>query len=108
MQGGVHRPGLIRAADLEIDLNGHTVTRARRAVAPTRTEFNLLADLAQHAGQTLTRQQLVDQLYGVAYDGFDRSVDAHVKNLRHKLETDPLEPRYLLTVFGIGYKFTDE
>ena len=108
VRGGVRQPGLIRAADLEIDLNGHTVTRAGAPVGLTRTEFNLLAILAQHPGQTLTRDQLVDQLYGVAYDGFDRSVDAHIKNLRRKLEANPFEPRYVLTVYGLGYKFTDE
>jgi two-component system, OmpR family, alkaline phosphatase synthesis response regulator PhoP len=108
VHGGVRQPGLIRAADLEIDLAGHTVTRAGASIALTRTEFNLLATLAQHPGQILTREQLVDQVYGVAYDGFDRSIDAHVKNLRRKLEANPLEPRYVLTVFGLGYKFTDE
>jgi two-component system, OmpR family, alkaline phosphatase synthesis response regulator PhoP len=108
VRGGVRQPGLVRAADLEINLNGHTVARAGTDIALTRTEFNLLAILAQHAGQTLTREQLVDQLYGVAYEGFDRSIDAHIKNLRRKLEVNPLEPRYVLTVFGIGYKFTDE
>ena len=74
----------------------------------TRTEFNLLATLAQHPGQTFSRAQLLDRLHGVAYDGYDRSVDAHIKNLRRKLEVDPAEPRYVLTVYGIGYKFTDE
>ncbi len=107
IQGGVRQSGLIRAADLEIDLNGHTVTRGGTGIALTRTEFNLLAILAQHAGQTLTREQLVDQLYGVAYEGFDRSIDAHVKNLRRKLEVNPLDPHYILTVFGVGYKFDD-
>ena len=107
-QGGVRQPGLIRVADLEIDLNGHTVRRAGQQVSLSRTEFNLLATLAQNPGQTFTRAQLLDRLHGVAYDGYDRSVDAHVKNLRHKLEADPANPRYVLTVYGIGYKFTDE
>jgi two-component system alkaline phosphatase synthesis response regulator PhoP len=108
VQGGVRTPGLVRAGDLEIDLNGHRVKRAGEVIQLTRTEFNLLATLAQHPGQTFTRAQLLDRLYGVAYDGFDRSVDAHIKNLRRKLEPDPLEPRYVLTVYGVGYKFTDE
>jgi two-component system alkaline phosphatase synthesis response regulator PhoP len=108
VQGGVRRPGLIRAGDLEIDLHGHRVTRAGESIHLTRTEFNLLATLAQHPGQTFTRAQLLDRLHGVRYDGYDRSVDAHVKNLRRKLEPDPLEPCYVLTVYGIGYKFTDE
>jgi two-component system alkaline phosphatase synthesis response regulator PhoP len=108
VRGGVHQPGLVRAGDLEIDLNGHRVTRAGEAIQLTRTEFNLLATLAQHPGQTFTRAQLLDRLHGVAHEGFDRSIDAHVKNLRRKLEVDPLEPRYVLTVYGVGYKFTDE
>jgi two-component system alkaline phosphatase synthesis response regulator PhoP len=107
-QGGVREPGLIRAGDLEIDLHGHRVTRDGEPIRLTRTEFNLLATLAQHPGQTFTRAQLLDRLHGVAYDGFDRSVDAHIKNLRRKLEVDPVEPLYVLTVYGIGYKFTDE
>jgi len=108
VRGGVHQPGLIRAGDLEIDLHGHRVSRAGETIQLTRSEFNLLAVLAQHPGQTFTRAQLLDRLHGVAYDGFDRSVDAHIKNLRRKLEVDPAEPRYVLTVYGIGYKFADE
>jgi len=108
VRGGVHQPGLIRAGDLEIDLPGHRVTRAGEVIDLTRSEFNLLALLAQHPGQTFTREQLLGRLHGVAYDGYDRSVDAHVKNLRRKLEIDPSEPRYVLTVYGVGYKFTDE
>ena len=108
VQGGVHQPGLIRVGDLEIDLNGHRVARAGQPVRLTRTEFNLLTTLAQHPGQTFTRAQLLDRLHGVAYDGFDRSIDAHIKNLRRKLEANPTEPRYVLTVYGIGYKFTNE
>ena len=97
VRGGVHQPGLVRAGDLEIDLHGHRVSRAGEPIRPTRTEFNLLAALAQHPGQTFTRAQLLD-----------RSIDAHIKNLRRKLEADPAEPRYVLTVYGVGYKFTDE
>jgi two-component system alkaline phosphatase synthesis response regulator PhoP len=108
VQGGLRQPGLLRAGDLEIDLQGHTVTRGGEPIHLTRTEFNLLVVLAQNPGQAFRRAQLLDRLHGVAYDGYDRSVDAHVKNLRRKLEPDPAEPRYVLTVYGIGYKFTDE
>jgi two-component system alkaline phosphatase synthesis response regulator PhoP len=108
VRGGVHQPGLIRAGDLEIDLHGHRVTRDGEPIRLTRTEFNLLATLAQHPGQTFTRAQLLDRLHGMAWDGYDRSIDAHIKNLRRKLEADPTEPRYVLTVYGVGYKFTDE
>jgi two-component system alkaline phosphatase synthesis response regulator PhoP len=108
VQGGVRQPGLLRAGELEIDLHGHRVTRGGEPIRLTRTEFNLLVVLAQNPGQTFSRAQLLDRLHGAAYDGYDRSVDAHIKNLRRKLEPDPAEPRYVLTVYGIGYKFTDE
>ena len=108
VRGGVRTPGLIRAGDLEIDVHGHRLTRAGEPIRLTRSEFNLLVVLAQHPGQTFTRAQLLDRLHGVAYDGYDRSVDAHIKNLRRKLEANPVEPRYVLTVYGVGYKFTDE
>jgi two-component system alkaline phosphatase synthesis response regulator PhoP len=107
VQGNLRQSGLLRAADLEIDLNGHRVTRAGEPIQLSRTEFNLLAILAQHPGQTLTRAQLVDRLHNAAYEGFDRSIDAHIKNLRRKLEPNPSQPRYVLTVFGVGYRFTD-
>jgi two-component system alkaline phosphatase synthesis response regulator PhoP len=108
VQGGVHQPGLIRLGDLEIDLPGHRVTRASESIRLSRIEFNLLAILAQHPGQTFTREQLLDRLHGVAYDGFARSIDAHIKNLRRKLEVDPGAPRYVLTIYGVGYQFSDE
>ncbi|MGB6836947.1 MAG: response regulator transcription factor [Dehalococcoidia bacterium] len=108
VQGGVRQPGLIRAGDLEIDLHGYRVSRGGEPIHLTRSEFNLLAVLAQHPGQTFSRAQLLDRVHGVAYEGFDRSIDAHVKNLRRKLEPDPAEPQYVLTVYGIGYRFTDK
>ncbi len=108
VQGGVHQPGLIRLGDLEIDTNGHRVTLLGQPVDLTRNEFTLLATLAQHPGQTFTRAQLLDRLHGFAYEGFDRSIDAHIKNLRRKIEPNPVEPRYVLTVYGVGYRFNDE
>lgn len=108
VQSGVVQPaGVIRAGELEIELNGHRVTLAGAAVRLTPIEFSLLAILAQHPGQTFTRAQLLDRL-GMAADNFDRSVDAHIKNLRRKLEADTSDPRYILTVFGIGYQFTEQ
>jgi two-component system alkaline phosphatase synthesis response regulator PhoP len=107
-QGDVQTPGLIRALDLEIDLNGHRVNLRGEAIKLTRIEFNLLAILAQHPGQTLSRAQLIDRLHGAADSGFDRSIDAHIKNLRRKIEDDPADPRYVLTVYGIGYQFTEK
>jgi DNA-binding response OmpR family regulator len=98
---------MIQAGNLEIDLNGHRVTVAGETIRLTPLEFNLLAILAQHPGQTFTRAQLLDRL-GMAADNFDRSVDAHIKNLRRKIEVDTSDPRYILTVFGIGYQFMEQ
>jgi DNA-binding response OmpR family regulator len=107
-QGEVQTPGLIRSGALEIDLNGHRVMLRGEPVKLTRIEFNLLAALAQHPGQTFSRGQLIQRLHGAAEGGFDRSIDAHVKNLRRKLEDDPADPRYVLTVYGIGYQFAGQ
>jgi two-component system alkaline phosphatase synthesis response regulator PhoP len=106
--GGVREPGTVRAGDVEIDLKGHRVTRGGEAVDLTPTEFTLLAVLAQHPGQAFSRERLMERIYGVAYAGGERSVDAHVKNLRRKLEPDPSNPRYVETVYGVGYRFNDE
>lgn len=103
--GDGFRPGLLRLGDLEIDLTGHRVTRQGQAIQLTRIEFSLLAVLGQHPGQTLTRDQLLDRLHGTAHDGFAHNIDAHIKNLRRKLEIDPANPRYILTIYGIGYQF---
>ncbi len=108
VQGGNRTPGLIVAGDLEIDTNGYTVTRRGEEIPLSRTEFNLLVLLAQYPGQTFTRAQLLNRLHGYSDTGYDRSVDAHVKNLRRKLEPDPSNPIYIQTVYGVGYKFNDE
>lgn len=105
--GEVQTPGLIRTGALEIDLNGHGVIRQGEAIKLTRIEFALLVTLAQHPGQTFSRAQLIQRLHGSDDSGFDRSIDAHIKNLRRKLEDDPADPRYIQTVYGIGYKFAE-
>jgi two-component system alkaline phosphatase synthesis response regulator PhoP len=98
----------IRAADLEIDNLRHVVLRSGTALDLTPTEFNLLATLAGQPGRTFTRMQLLESVQGDAFEGYERTIDAHIKNLRAKLEPDPKNPRYVLTVFGVGYKFTEE
>jgi len=97
---------VLRVADLEIDPDAHTVTRAGDPVALTPTEFNLLATLAAQPGRAFSRLQLLESTQGVAYEGYERTVDAHIKNLRAKLEPDPKNPRYIETVFGVGYRFS--
>ena len=106
--GALQQTGLIRTAGLEIDTNGYRVTRDGEEVRLTPIEFSVLATLAARPGQTFTRGQLIDRLHSVEYEGFDRSIDSHIKNLRRKIEPTPSEPRYLLTVYGVGYKFNGE
>ena len=107
-KGEKRAQGIIHIKDLEIDLEGHWLKKAGKPIHLTRTEFDLLAILVQHPGQTMNRTQLVDNLHGVKIEGFDRSIDAHIKNLRKKIEPDPVNPVYIHTVYGVGYKFDDE
>lgn len=97
-------PSLIRLADLVIDPTRHSILRGTDAVEVTPTEFKLVVTLARDPGRVFSRMQLLDAVGGEAYEGYERTVDAHVKNLRAKLEPDPKRPRYILTVFGVGYK----
>jgi len=105
---GTRRSSRIRVRDLEVDLDGRRAFRDGESLQLTRIEFNLLAIFIQHPGQAFSRQHLLEKLHGYTHDGYDRSVDAHIKNLRHKVEPDPGNPTYILTVYGIGYRFSDE
>lgn len=96
---------MLRLVDLEIDLEGHTVRRSGELVELTPTEFNLLVALLSQPGRAFSRLQLLDASQGTAYEGYERTIDAHIKNLRAKLEPDPKKPRYIETVFGVGYRF---
>ncbi len=102
-------PEVIRAADLTLDLPRMSVTvgPAARPVELTPSEFQLLAALARQPGRIFTRAQLLEAVAGVAFESYERAIDTHVKNLRRKIEPKPREPRYLLTVYGVGYKFAD-
>lgn len=99
---------MIRAGEVTLDTPRMRVTVDGRAVEVTPTEFHLLAALARQPGRIFTRAQLLDVLRGVAFESYERAIDAHIKNLRRKIEPDPREPRYVLTVYGVGYKFSDE
>lgn len=96
---------ILRVLDLEIDLDAHRLHRAGELVELTPTEFTLLATLAAQPGRAFSRLQLLEACQGTAYEGYERTIDAHIKNLRAKLEADPRNPRYIETVFGIGYRF---
>lgn len=90
--------------DLHIDFRGREVRRQEESLRLTPTEWRLLEALASHPGQVFTRLQLIDQIYGYSFEGFERTVDAHIKNLRQKIEPNPKDPSYVLTVYGAGYK----
>ena len=98
---------IVRVLDLTLDVPRLRVTQGERRVELTPTEFELLATLARQPGRVFTRTQLLDAVRGVAFESYERAIDAHIKNLRRKLEPNPREPRYILTVYGLGYKFAD-
>jgi two-component system alkaline phosphatase synthesis response regulator PhoP len=95
----------IKIADLVIDQEAHTLIRGGKKIELTPTEFNLLVTLAGQPGRVFSRIQLLESAQGVAYKGYERTIDAHIKNLRAKIESDPKKPMYIETVFGIGYRF---
>jgi len=100
---------VIRVSDLTLDLPRLRVTVAGRDVDElTPTEFELLTALARQPGRVFTRAQLLDAIHGVAFESYERAIDAHIKNIRKKIELISSEPRYILTVYGVGYKFTDK
>ena len=102
------RGAVIRAGDLVLDEPRLKVTLGERNIEVTPTEFQLLAVLARQPGRILTRAQLLDAVRGVAFESYERAIDAHIKNLRKKIEPDPRDPQYILTVYGVGYKFREE
>ena len=99
---------MIRVGEVTLDTARLRVTVSDRNIELTPTEFHLLAALAAQPGRIFTRAQLLDVVHGVAFESYERAIDAHIKNIRRKLEPNPREPRYLLTVYGVGYKFADE
>src|SRR3954471_19237621 len=99
---------VIRAGDLVLDVPRMRTEVAGRAVELTPTEFTLLAALARQPGRIFTRSQLLDAVHGVAFESYERAIDTHVKNIRRKVEPDPRDPRYVLTVYGVGYRFADD
>ena len=98
---------VIRAGDVTVDLERMRVTVLERGIDLTRTELMLVATLARQPGRVFTRGQLLDAIHGVEGESYERAIDAHVKNIRRKLEPDPRRPRYVLTAHGMGYRFAD-
>jgi two-component system alkaline phosphatase synthesis response regulator PhoP len=104
-EGAAAKAKKIEIADLSIDLERHEVKRGEKLVELTLTEFELLKVLAEAPGRVYSRMQLLDKAQGSAYEGYERTIDSHIKNLRKKVEIDPERPRYVITVRGVGYKF---
>jgi two-component system, OmpR family, alkaline phosphatase synthesis response regulator PhoP len=97
----------IEVGDLVLDVPRLRATVAGRAVDLTPTEFAILETMARSPGRVFTRSQLLDAVHGIAFESYERAIDAHVKNIRRKLEPEPSRPRYLLTVYGVGYRVAD-
>jgi len=97
----------IVVGDLALDVPRMRATVGERPVDLTPTEFSLLATMARDPGRVFTRSQLLDAAHGEAFEAYERAIDAHVKNIRRKLEPEPARPRYLLTVYGVGYRLAE-
>lgn len=98
----------LRAGELELDLESHAVRSGGRSLDLTPMEFDLLATLMRNPGRAFSRLELLERTQGFAYDGYERTIDVHIKNLRKKIEADPAHPLYVLTVFGVGYRFNPD
>lgn len=101
-------PAELHFAGLVIDRRSHEVRVRDEIVSLTPTEFRLLEVLAEEPGRAFTRLELLDRVFGYDFEGFERTVDVHVKNLRKKIEPDPKQPTYIKTVYGVGYKFEED
>lgn len=97
----------LRAADLTLDVGRHEIRRGDDRLDLTPTEFTILETLLRAPGRVFSRAQLLERLQGDEYVGSERTMDVHIRNLRSKIEPDPKAPRYILTVFGVGYRFAD-
>ena len=107
-EGMRRRADVIRVgADVELDVPRMDVRIAGRRVDLTKTEFQILSTLARQPGRIFTRAQLLDAVKGVAFESYERAIDAHIKNIRRKIEPQPGRPQYVLTVFGVGYRFAE-
>lgn len=101
-------PEILRVADITVDVNGRVTTIGDQRIDLTPSEFALLTTLMSAPGRTFSRLELLDNLQDTSYEGYERTIDVHVRRLRTKIEPDPRNPRYVETVFGFGYRFAAE
>jgi DNA-binding response OmpR family regulator len=104
---GGDAPKIIRAGDLEIDPDRRGVRLAGEQVGLTAKEFDLLMHFARNPGRVYSRGQLLDAVWGYSHSGYEHTVNSHINRLRTKIEADPAKPRYILTVWSVGYKFNE-
>ena len=108
MPGLGRMPDEIKRGDIKIDFVKHEVALAGKSVNLTPIEFRLLGIMARSSGKVFSRAELIDQVFDYDFDGFEHTVDTHMRNLRRKIEPDPGDPKYIVTVFGEGYKFAED
>lgn len=99
------RSETIHVGNMTLDVTNHSFTIDGEAVDLTRSEFDLLATLMQSPKRAFSRAQLLEKIQGDAYEGYERTIDAHIKNIRQKIEPNPRKPQYILTIYGVGYRF---
>jgi DNA-binding response OmpR family regulator len=107
-EGRKESKALINVADLTINTEKRQVFRGEAAIELTAMEFDLLKVMAENPGRVFSRMQLLDSAQGIAYEGYERTIDSHIKNLRKKIEPDPSTPRYITTIYGVGYKMEEK
>jgi two-component system alkaline phosphatase synthesis response regulator PhoP len=109
-RAGLQAPtaSVLRAADVTLDRSTRQVTVGEHPVDLTPSEFDLLSTLMSAPGRVYTRSELLEQVQGIAYEGYERTIDVHIRNLRTKIESTPRDPRYIRTVYGVGYCFAAE
>ncbi len=105
MEKGALEQDILRVADIQLDRASRTVMVSEEQVDLTPSEFDLLASLMAAPGRTFSRFELLDRLQGTAYEGYERTIDVHIRNLRSKIEPDASSPKYIETVYGVGYRF---
>jgi DNA-binding response OmpR family regulator len=105
--GNRQKPSIIRQGDINVDPEKRSIILKDRTLVLTAKEFDLLLHFVKHPGRVYTRPQLLDEVWGYGHDGYEHTVNSHINRLRTKIEEDPTNPRYILTVWGVGYKFAE-